>query len=98
MARITENPGNSCVHVTDDQTEAVGLRGGESRKGGMACDASYAFVCSKVLLDERSWVLINSAKWGELGELGGKEWREKWGEYERWLESGEMGSFPNVDL
>ena len=47
LARDSGNPGNSCIHLTDRQTEAVLARRGASLPtgggGGMSCDESYGF-------------------------------------------------------
>lgn len=59
MARDTRNAGNSCMHLTDDQSSQIiqihdrtnenlsGRHGG----GGTDCNASYAFACARCLLN-----------------------------------------------
>ena len=47
LADKSGNPGNSCIHLTDEQTAPVLARGSmQARGGGMACDSSYAFSCA----------------------------------------------------
>ena len=53
LARASGNPGNSCIHITDEQTEGVlsaARAGARARASGMACDDSYAFACARALL------------------------------------------------
>mmetsp|Transcript_19962 Transcript_19962/g.41729 ORF Transcript_19962/g.41729 Transcript_19962/m.41729 type:complete len:225 (-) Transcript_19962:29-703(-) len=93
LARITKNPGNSCIHITDDQSSAV-MNQALEKTDGFSCDASFAFVCSRVLLDPNSVELLNNEMWNDLG-LESAAFRKKWGEYVNWLENGE-GGFPVI--
>jgi len=62
MARDTGHAGNSCLHLTDDQSGIVGrVVTGTSRNnykvsgsGGMECNASYAFACARLLLNPQA--------------------------------------------
>ena len=66
MAQETGHAGNSCLHLTDDQSGIVG-RGavtsssrikynnkGSGSSGGMECNASYAFACARLLLNPQA--------------------------------------------
>jgi hypothetical protein len=67
--------GNSCMHLTDNQADAldawrrtggaagggVARGGGGGGGGGYACDSSHAFHCARVLLSPSSVRFINQA-------------------------------------
>lgn len=88
LAERSGNPGNSCIHLTDAQDDAVlaayraGARAGGG--GGMACDGSYAFTCARALLHPASLEWLSSAKLEAL-PLGSAEFRSAWRRYTRWL-------------
>jgi len=69
MARDTGHAGNSCMHLTDDQSGIVARssivtdttsrnnnnnKGDGSGSGGMECNASYAFACARLLLNHQA--------------------------------------------
>ena len=56
MSRHSGNAGNSCMHLTDDQTTA--MRGG--RRHGLDCNSSYAFACARALLHPHSLSFLRS--------------------------------------
>ena len=88
--------GNACLHLTDDQSEALeaarsggrGARGG----GGYACDSSFANHCARVLLDETSVAFLNAA------DVASPQFAARFEEYTAWLEStrdgGDCGGAP----
>lgn len=92
LASASGNPGNSCIHLTDEQDEAVlaafAAGGTPRRAGGMACDDSYAYACAKALLHPASVAWLNSGAAGlaEPGRLGGAEFRAGWARYTAWLQ------------
>lgn len=53
MARETGHAGNSCMHLTDDQSRIVNSPLSRKLSGGrgMDCNASYAFCCARLLLN-----------------------------------------------
>merc|ERR1712216_474273 len=54
--------GNSCLHLTDDQSDALNAwRQGHGvlHGGGYECDSSYAFHCARVLLNPQSVSFLN---------------------------------------
>lgn len=62
--------GNCCMHLTDDQADALaawqgggagGGGGGGTGGGGYECDSSFAFHCARVLLTDSSANFLNSA-------------------------------------
>ena len=93
LASNSGNPGNSCIHLTDEQDEAVltqflsGQGGGLA--SGMACDSSYAYACGRALLHPASikWLNSNAADLGEPTTLGSEPFRAAWARYTRWLHS-----------
>lgn len=93
LASKSGNPGNSCIHLTDEQDEAVltqflsGQGGGLA--SGMACDSSYAYACGRALLHPASikWLNSNAADLGEPTTLGSEPFRAAWARYTRWLHS-----------
>ena len=93
LARVSGNPGNSCIHLTDEQDEATLARyregGGRSLAGGMACDDSYAYACARALLHPASVKWLNSGANGlaEPAQLGGDDFRAAWSRYTSWLQA-----------
>ncbi len=90
LARASGNPGNSCIHLTDRQDEAVlaEYKAGARRRGGggMACDDSYAYACARALLHPDSVAWLNSEAMGlATRELGGPAFRAAWARYADWL-------------
>ena len=85
LASLSGNPGNSCIHLTDEQGETV-LSGGRRTAGGMGCDDSYAYACARALLHPASLTWLNSGA-GGLAEkdLGGASFRQAWRRYTGWL-------------
>lgn len=83
LANKSGNPGNSCIHLTDEQTSQVlaGQRGGG---GGMACDASYAYACAKALLHPASVSYLNEAS-ADDATLASPAFRRSWQHYTSWL-------------
>ena len=99
MASRTGNPGNSCIHLTDDQSRALRLPIAEPTLGGsgMACDASFAYVCARALLNPRSRYFLDvtcapgedpqaeSWKNGMLRLLSDKQFVARFNLYTQWL-------------
>ena len=87
LAELSGNPGNSCIHLTDEQSASVlaAYARGERRRGGggMSCDDSYAYVCSRALLHPHSVAWLNSGAAGL--ELGAPDFRKAWARYCHWL-------------
>ena len=96
MARASGNPGNSCIHLTDEQDERVlaAYRAGtRQRSYGMACDDSYAYACARALLHPASVAWLNSDANGLAArELGSQAFRSAWSKYADWLQA------PHLDL
>ena len=89
LARDSGNPGNSCIHITDEQSAEILARRGvglSSGGGGMACDLSYAFSCARVLLHPASIAWLNGPELAAL-ELGSPAFRAAWRRYASWLAS-----------
>ena len=87
LARASGNPGNSCIHLTDQQDEAVlaAYRSGERlRAYGSDCDASYAYACARALLHPASVAWLNAEDAAAL-PLGSPPFREAWRRYTAWL-------------
>jgi len=64
LRRAVGGLGNSCIHLTDDQSTALCAAGGAAQggsSGGYACDSSYAFHCARVLLDDSSVAFLGAA-------------------------------------
>lgn len=82
------NPGNSCIHLTDEQSDAVLLERGKGRPGagGFSCDESYAYTCARCLLNPGSVDFLNSAMASSLA-LDSAAFREAWTLYTDWLEA-----------
>lgn len=91
LASKSGNPGNSCIHLTDEQDAAVlseylaGQGGGLA--SGMACDSSYAYACGRALLHPASlkWLNSNAAGLANPATLGDETFRAAWARYTRWL-------------
>lgn len=79
LRRAVGGLGNCCLHLTDDQKFALGNSVGKNAAGGYECDSSYAFHCSRVLLDESSIHFLTDAR----HDVDGFE--ENWKKYEAWL-------------
>eukprot|EP00039_Didymoeca_costata_P006507 m.90924 g.90924 ORF g.90924 m.90924 type:complete len:234 (-) comp13281_c0_seq3:95-796(-) len=77
--------GNCCMHLTDDQTDALEAwkvapsSGQGGSRGGYECDSSYAFHCARVLLDEASVAFLNDA------DYEAAEYENKFAVYCEWL-------------
>lgn len=88
LAERSGNPGNSCIHLTDAQDDALltAYRTGRhvGGSGGMACDDSYAFTCARALLHPGSLAWLSSAELAAL-PLGSTEFRSAWKRYAAWL-------------
>ena len=82
LATRSGNPGNSCIHLTDEQHAPVldaHRRGERRRAGGMGCDDSYAFACARALLHPASVEWINSGAAGlARQDVGGVAFRAAW--------------------
>jgi hypothetical protein len=97
LAKLSGNPGNSCIHLTDNQSEVIAqLQASGSLKqiaAGCACNDSYAFKCGKALLHPESLAFLNGKKIGGVSigdyEFGDKDFRRVWRRYCDWLESDE---------
>ena len=96
LARLSGNPGNSCIHLTDAQDEAVldaYRSGGRRRAYGMGCDDSYAYACARALLHPASVAWLNSGAGAGIGrDLGAPAFREAWGRYTSWLHEPRSGA------
>ena len=86
LARDSGNPGNSCIHLTDEQPLDVLTRRGAPSSGGMSCDESYAFSCARALLHPASVEWLNGEELAGL-ELGSASFRAAWRRYVGWLSS-----------
>ena len=87
LAEQSGNPGNSCMHLTDEQSDAtlVAYRAGHRQSNsGMACDGSFAYTCARALLHPASLDWLNSRDLQGMG-LGSAEFRQAWGRYTAWL-------------
>jgi len=93
LARLSGNPGNSCIHLTDKQDESVlaQYHSGKKRnlEGGMSCDESYAYACAKAMLHPASIEWLNSGAAGLAvpGKLGGNDFGAAWARYTTWLQA-----------
>ena len=101
MASRTGNPGNSCIHLTDDQSRVLRLPPAEAALSGggdgMACDASFAYVCARALLNPLSRHFLDvtcapdedapgeSWRSGALQLLSGKPFVARFNRYTQWL-------------
>ncbi|CAE8657279.1 unnamed protein product [Polarella glacialis] len=85
LARRSGNPGNSCIHLTDDQRNVVGSSNRGSQTGGYSCDSSYAFACARTLFHPASLGWLNSVGADSALELGSSEFHQAWGTYCDWL-------------
>ena len=86
LARESGNPGNSCVHLTDNQAGVLARRGAAaSTSGGMSCDESFGFSCARALLHPASFDWINRAAEQPGLELGSPAFRAAWHRYAQWL-------------
>ena len=89
LAAASGNPGNSCIHLTDEQSTSLlaAHQAGRLMAGGgygMACDDSYAFACARALLHPVSLAWLNSAELDALS-LGSADFRHAWSKYTAWL-------------
>ena len=90
MATTSGNPGNSCMHLTDDQAGVVLRKDAHVPATGMGCDDSFAYQCARCLLSEESLHFLNkSCADPEVPESGAM-----WAAYNKWLSKG--GQFPRV--
>ncbi len=85
MARVSGNPGNSCMHITDSQATLPSSGAGS----GYDCDASYAFACAKVLLHPSGVKFLNET----CADPAMRE-APHWTEFESWLSSREGQTAP----
>ena len=60
LAKRTGNPGNSCIHLTDDQSGFNLTNPSLTSSIGHNCDGSYACICARALLEPSSVAFINS--------------------------------------
>lgn len=90
LATASGNPGNSCIHLTDEQdasTLAAYRRGDRAPgAGGMACDDSYAYACARALFHPESVAYLNSA------DMDAAAFRETWTRYTNWLQEPPMAA------
>jgi len=97
LARRSGNPGNSCIHLTDRQTQEILARqhGHPERAGGMGCDDSYAYSCARALLSSESVGFLNSELLAEI-DLSSDQFSALWASYVDWLTAGgvERAPFP----
>ena len=87
LARLSHNPGNSCIHLTDQQSESVLAAyntGARKKSYGMGCDDSYAYACARALLHPASVAFLNSEALASL-PLGESSFRLAWKRYTDWL-------------
>ena len=82
MSAHSGNAGNSCMHLTDDQSSAM-RRGGRHIDAGAGCNASYAFACARALLNPHSLAFLGSLA-DELGSLD-ELTAERMAKYCAWL-------------
>ena len=93
MADATGNAGNSCIHLTDDQSRA--LRGPARPGPSAGCDDSYAFSCARCLLHPASLHFLNERARGcDLGSEGFVRTLRK---YAGWLTDRQCRDFEVVD-
>ena len=61
MSRDSGHAGNSCMHLTDDQSSMVGYGGSHPIRQltGIDCNASYAFACARCLLNPGAMYYLN---------------------------------------
>lgn len=89
LATRSGNPGNSCIHLTDEQDAALLAEhrsGARRRAGGMGCDDSYAFACARALLHPASITWLSSGAGGlAKQDMGGTAFRNAWMRYTAWL-------------
>lgn len=91
LARLSGNPGNSCIHLTDRQTEdvldAFQSHTARSLQGGMGCDDSFAYSCARALLHPESinWLNSDAAGLAAGDQLGSAAFRGAWAKYTAWL-------------
>ena len=81
MSRESGNPGNSCMHLTDCQKDAL-TRGRQGARG-LACDDSYAFHCARCLLTPESLHFLNE----HCADPATAE--AEFGAYAEWLATGQ---------
>ena len=93
MARDTGHAGNSCMHLTDDQSRILLARsssnGGSGSGGkGMDCNASYAFACARCLLNPEALkflVHLATMRFVDDESLQSEEFQTVFGEFCEWL-------------
>lgn len=86
MARDTGRAGNSCMHLTDDQSDLVGTT--TTRRGsGTDCNASYAFACARCLLNPTSLEFLRTCvkRFPRDDDRGSREFRDRFGAFCAWL-------------
>lgn len=107
LARLSGNPGNSCIHLTDRQDKSIlrqyqdtASRPSSSSGNSMACDSSYAYTCARALLHPASVEWLNSGANGlaRCKTLGSEEFRTAWKVYTDWLQSPEEEDPPFLKL
>ena len=87
MAELSGNPGNSCIHITDDQSEILAKTANTKENqikyyGG--CNDSYAFSCARCLLNPISVRFLNCDEIDDI-ELGSEKFNAVWERYCKWL-------------
>ena len=89
LAAKSGNPGNSCIHLTDEQSSRIlAGRRRTGQGGGLSCDESYACTCARALLhpSSLSWLDGDATRL----ELGSPVFRRSWQLFTSWLqEAGE---------
>jgi len=89
MSRDTGHAGNSCMHLTDDQSKIVTNRSSAPFGGmGMDCNASYAFACARCLLNPEAMKFLihcTTVLFVNDDDLQSKEFEEVFGKFCKWL-------------
>lgn len=89
MARETGRAGNSCLHLTDDQSTIIAGSGALPGGGGAGtgCNASYAFACARCLLNPESLHFLNrcAARFVTDDDLRSEEFARTFDAFGRWL-------------
>lgn len=89
MSRDTSHAGNSCMHLTDDQSRIVTSSSSASYGGmGMDCNASYAFACARCLLNPEAIKFLihcTTVLFVNDDDLQSEEFEEVFGTFCKWL-------------
>jgi hypothetical protein len=79
------------MHITDSQSSIVSPAGiaKVANSGGYSCDDSYAYKCSKVLMNPSSLQFLNSPDGVDIAGVtfGSVQFRAMWKQYVEWLDA-----------